>query len=54
MVLLEKAMRVWQSTADMAVRTGAKNEWIDKTRESLKRVKGFVLAKSDKTTSEQS
>jgi tetratricopeptide (TPR) repeat protein len=54
MVLLEKAMRVWQSTADMAVRTGAENEWIDKTRESLKRVKGFVLAKSDKAASEQS
>jgi tetratricopeptide (TPR) repeat protein len=44
LILLEKAIRVWQSTADMAIRTGADNEWVEKTRASLARVKSYVLA----------
>jgi len=50
LILLEKAIRVWQSTADMAVRTGADNEWVEKTRASLARVKSFVLAASHEDT----
>lgn len=43
LVLLEKAIRVWQSTVDMATRTGEENLWVDQARASLERVKGWVL-----------
>lgn len=44
LVLLEKAVSVWQATAEMAVRTGEENLWIEKTRVSLERVRQFVLS----------
>ncbi len=50
MILLEKAIRVWQSTADMAVRTGADNLWVERTRESLARVRAFVAQHSAERT----
>lgn len=43
-ILLQKAIRTWESTAQMATRTDTDNEWVEKTRESLSRVKELVLA----------
>lgn len=43
-ILLQKAIRTWESTAKMATRTDTDNEWVEKTRESLSRVKELVLA----------
>lgn len=42
-VLLEKAIHVWQSTVDMATRTGEENLWIEQTRASLARVKSWAM-----------
>jgi tetratricopeptide (TPR) repeat protein len=47
LILLEKAVNIWQNTAEMATRTGEENLWVEKTRKSLERVRTFVLAKSD-------
>ncbi len=47
LILLEKAVNIWQTTAEMATRTGEDNLWVEKTRKSLERVRTFVLAKSD-------
>lgn len=44
LILLEKAVSVWQATAEMAVRTGEENLWIEKTKASLERVRQFVLS----------
>ena len=41
-------MKVWQATADMATRTGERNEWVARTRQSLERVKSYVLAQASK------
>jgi len=38
-ILLEKAEKTWTQTADMVVRTGADNEWGEKTRASLERIR---------------
>lgn len=47
LILLEKAVSIWQSTAEMATRTGEENLWVEKTRESLERVRTFVLTQND-------
>lgn len=47
LVLLEKAVKIWQSTAEMATRTGEENLWVEKTRQSLERVRSFVLTQHD-------
>ena len=46
-ILLQKAIRTWESTAQMATRTETENEWVEKTRASLARVKELVLARSN-------
>ncbi len=47
LVLLEKAVKIWQSTAEMATRTGEQNLWVEKTRVSLERVRTYVLSQHD-------
>lgn len=47
LILLEKAIKVWQQTSDMATRTGwDDNEWVDRTRASLERVRGQLVQES--------
>ena len=46
-VLLRKAVRVWQMTMRMAVRTGADNIWVNRTAESIARVKGYLEAEKE-------
>lgn len=41
-ILLQKALRVWEMTASMAGRTGADNVWVERTQESMARVKGLL------------
>lgn len=43
LILLEKAVKIWQATAEMATRTGEDNLWVEKTQKSLERVRSFVL-----------
>ncbi|MCP4502671.1 MAG: hypothetical protein GY822_22220 [Deltaproteobacteria bacterium] len=43
-ILLRKAIGTWEATAQMATRTGSNNEWIEKTRLSLDRLRTFVEA----------
>lgn len=46
-VLVMKAMKVYQMSLEMAERIGQKNEWVDKTSESLERMKALYLAQLD-------
>lgn len=50
LILLEKAVKIWQATAEMATRTGEQNLWVEKTRQSLERVRTFVLTEHDTAT----
>jgi tetratricopeptide (TPR) repeat protein len=47
-ILLTKAIKVWEMTTDMATRTGTENLWVERTRESLDRIK-TLLIKDDST-----
>ena len=47
LILLEKALSIWQSTAEMAVRTEEDNLWVNKTKESLERLRAVVLTKKE-------
>lgn len=46
LILLEKAVKVWGATAEMAQRTGQQNLWVDKTQASLDRVREYVIAQN--------
>ncbi len=46
-VLLRKAVRIWQMTMRMAVRTGADNVWVNRTAASIARVKGYLSAEKE-------
>lgn len=46
LILLEKAVKIWGATAEMATRTDQQNLWVDKTRASLQRVREYVLARN--------
>lgn len=52
LILLEKAVVVWQATTEMAVRTGEENLWIEKTKASLERVRQFVLSRPPPSSAE--
>jgi tetratricopeptide (TPR) repeat protein len=53
LILLEKAVKIWGSTAEMATRTGQDNLWVDKTRASLQRVREYVLAANGERKAEK-
>jgi len=46
-VLVTKAINVYEMSLEMAERVGQKNEWVDKTSESLERMKRLYLAQLD-------
>lgn len=46
LILLEKAISVWQATTSMATRTGEQNEWVDKSHARMERIKALLLAES--------
>lgn len=46
-ILLEKAIGTWQSTLEMATRTGAENVWVEETRKSFNRVQAILAAGID-------
>ncbi len=46
-VLVMKAIKVYESSLQMARRVGEKNEWVDKTTEQLERMKTLYLATLD-------
>ena len=52
LILLEKAISVWEATTKMATRTGEQNEWVDKSHERIQRIKALLLAESNKEPSE--
>ena len=41
-VLIKKAMLVWERSLDMANRTGANNEWVQRTQTSLDRLRALM------------
>lgn len=46
-VLVTKAIKVYEMSLEMAERVGQKNEWVDKTSQSLERMKRLYLAQLD-------
>ena len=53
LILLEKAISVWEATTAMATRTGEKNEWVDKSHERIQHIKALLLAESNKEPGER-
>jgi hypothetical protein len=41
-ILITKAMLVWERSLDMAHRTGADNEWVQRTETSLQRLRELI------------